>query len=738
MDNFGERNIVTENANNKLVPFKNKITITDMGEDFNRSTGLQSAMVGKVQEYHDLKDITGKEVIKKEKGRSSVSTPLVRRQAEWRYPALSEPLNGTPNLFNVKPRTWESVEAARQHSILLNHQLNTEINRIEFTDEFVRRNVDDGFCILRTGWSFIEEEREFDVPTYDFYLADIDDVETINMITMAINLYNDSPKDFEKLDPSVKEAVFYTLEQNAGYSELLPEIYYAVPSGSTKKMIPVVIKNSPTVDIVDIRNFLIDPNCGNDIEKAMYCIYTFRSTISDLKAQGDLYSNLDLINTATQPNNPSSAADIDNPQEVSGENRDKITVTEYWGKWDVDGNGVLKPIVVTYVGDVIIRAEENPFPDKKYPFVISSYTPKVGSLFGEPDAPLIADNQRISGALTRGAIDIIGRSANAQTAVSKGALDAINRRKFENGDDFEYNPNMGNLENTIKMLLAPEVPNSLMGLLQQQSSVVESLTGIKSFGEGMNSGSLGDVATGIKGVLDASAKREVSILRRLASALSRVGAKWISMNKVYLSDQEVIRITNESNNSVSLEDNYTVVYRDQLQGSFDVSVDVTTAEEDNMKAQQISFMLQTLGNTIDFSITVQLLAQFAELRDMPDIAKQLREYQPQPDPMQEVEVQLKQAEVQKVLAEANLKNQQANYYSVLSSKGQLDTVEQDKGVKHAREVEKVEAQAKSQGALAEKQMELDLIKNAVENSMATKQLPKNPDVIKESSLLPEL
>src|SRR5690606_17677020 len=105
-------------------------------------------------------------------------------------------------------------------------------------------------------------------------------------------------------------------------------------------------------------------------------------------------------------------------------------------------DGTLKPIVATWIGDTLIRMEENPFPDQKLPFVAIPYLPVLRELNGEPDAELLEDNQKILGAVLRGMIDLLGRSANSQKGFAKGMLDPLNRRKYENGQDYEFNPTM--------------------------------------------------------------------------------------------------------------------------------------------------------------------------------------------------------------------------------------------------------------------------------------------------------
>src|SRR5690606_39118291 len=128
---------------------------------------------------------------------------------------------------------------------------------------------------------------------------------------------------------------------------------------------------------------------------------------------------------------------------------------------------------------------------------------------------------------------------------------------------------------------------SAIVMLQMQNQEAEALTGVKAFSGGLSGDAYGEVATGIKSVLDAATKREMAILRRLASGLVQVGKKICAMNAIFLSETEVVRVTNEQ---------FVEVRREDLAGNFDLKVDISTAEVDNNKAQDLAFMLQTMGN----------------------------------------------------------------------------------------------------------------------------------------------
>jgi hypothetical protein len=407
-----------------------------------------------------------------------------------------------------------------------------------------------------------------------------------------------------------------------------------------------IIRNQPTVDICDYNNVIIDPTCEGDTDKANFIIYSFETSLSELKKDGK-YKNLDKIKESTLLSpieEPDYATEDDSGFRFKDKPRQKFVAYEYWGYWDIDGDGIAEPIVVTWVGDTIIRMEENPFPDKKLPFVVVQYLPVRKSIYGEPDGALLEDNQKIIGAVTRGMIDIMGRSANGQMGVRKDALDVTNKRKFDKGLDYEFNVNVDPRQ-AMYMHTYPEIPQSAQYMINLQNMEAESLTGVKAYSSGIGSAALGDVAAGIRGALDAASKRELGILRRLANGIVEIGRKIIAMNGEFLSEEEVVRVTNEE---------FVTVRRDDLPGNFDLKLTISTAEADNQKAQELAFMLQTMGNSMPMDMSQMILADIARLRKMPDLAKKIEAYQPQPDPMAQ-----KMQELQMALLEAQVQNERS-------------------------------------------------------------------------------
>lgn len=590
---------------NKLTSWKQEPSVMQLKQDLQDAASDRQTHISKVDAWLDNLHVTGAAKPKKRKGRSAVQPKLIRKQAEWRYAALSEPFLSTEDVFNVAPVTGLDKEAARQNQLVLNNQFNTKFNKISFIDEYVRTAVDEGTVVIKYGWEFEEEQQTVEEP---------------NIVNVPVN------------DPALAQTMLAMGQEPVAQAQ--------VGTKKVEKMVTIV--NKPTVQVCNYKNLTIDPTCEGDLSKANFIIHSWESSLSELKKDAR-YKNLEKIQV--NQNSPLSMPDSDHEtKDESNFNfrdkpRTKFVVYEYWGYRDVDGSGSLTPIVATWVGDVMIRMEELPFPDGKLPFIAVQYLPVRKSVYGEPDGELLEDNQKIVGAVTRGMIDIMGRSANGQQASRKDALDLTNRRRFEAGQDYEFNANVDPRQ-AFHMHTYPEIPQSALTIVELQNNEAESLTGVKAFTQGISGQALGSTATGIRSALDATSKRELGILRRLAAGIIELGYRMIAMNSEWLEDVEVIRITDEE---------FVDVKRDDLGGRFDLKLSISTAEADNEKAQDLSFMLQTLGNNMDFSFTQIILAEIADLKKMPALATKIREFEPKPNPLEQerqmLEIELLKAQI---------------------------------------------------------------------------------------------
>ena len=655
----------------RLVDWVNPPTVKDLKQDLSEAMPNHNKHINNVNE--SLRTLRGELKVKIAEGRSKVQPKLVRKQNEWRYASLEEPFLSTEDMFKVNPITHLDVDSARQNAMVLNKQFRSDIPKTKFINKYIRTAVNTGTVVVKLSW-----ESETDI------------------ILDEVPVYTQSPEETLVVLQELVNAGQMSEEEAIAVMESGEPLEIGVES----QMVEKEIINRPVLQVRDSRYVIIDPSCEGNVDKAQFIIDKFLTDLSSLKKDGR-YSNLERI----EERNFSDVSDYsyydewkDDPNfKFQDKPRQKLVAYEYWGYWDINGDGVVRPIVATWIGDVMIRLEENPYPDKKPPFVVVEYLPPdYDTVYGDSDASLLKDNQDIIGATTRAIIDLVGRCANAQQGVRKDLLDPINAKRFKDGLDFEYNP-VNNIGDALFTTKIPEIPRGTLEVIQLQNNEAEALTGVKAFSGGITSQALGESVGGIRSALDATAKRELSILNRLSNGMKEIGKKIISMNQVWLSDEEIIRITDEE---------FVAIKRSDLAGNFDLSLTISTAEANNQKASELAFMLQTIGQSVPFDISKMILVEIAELRKMPALAKQLKEYQPQPDPIAQekamLEVELLKAQIQNEYAKAQenamdielkaakAENERAKAGKTISEKDTLDLnfVEQASGLKQERELEK--------------------------------------------------
>ncbi len=669
-----------------MTDWANEPNQKTLKEDFEAAKYSQTDFITKIKQWRDLLNVTGSAKIKPVKGRSSVQPKLIRRTAEWRYSALTEPFLSSEKMYKVSPVTYEDEDAAKQNELVINWQFRTKMNAVKFIDEFVRTTVDEGTAIVRVGWIRETIKEKVTVPVWGY--REFQDEQEAQNFQQALQMHDENYNVFLNSPEEYLKAIDYYHDSG------MPNVAFDTGQTETIEQ-PKVICNRPTLEMVNPENLFIDPSCEGDISKARFMVLSFETSKAELIRDGR-YKNLTAINYSASEilSQPDHQTTTPNNFNFKDDLRKRIIAYEYWGTHDIHGTGQLVPIVATWIGSVMIRMEINPFPDQKPPFVVVPYLPIKRALYGETDAELLEDNQKILGAVTRGMIDLMGRSANSQQGTVKGMLDATNKRRFDNGQDYEFNPNT-HPNNGLIAHVYPEIPASAMNMLGLQNQEAEALSGVKAFAGGMSGNAYGDVAAGIRGMLDAASKREMAILRRLAQGMQEIGTKIIQMNQVFMSEEEVIRVTNKV---------FQKVRREDIQGNFDLEVDISTAEVDNAKSQDLSFMLQTMGPGMDFEIQKMIFSEIAELKRMPALANRIQKYQRQPDPLvvqkQQLELQKLQKEMELIDSEIALNQAKATQASAVADKTNLDFVEQETGTTHERDLQKQKAQSQGNANLA--------------------------------------
>ena len=548
---------------------------------------MKSADILRLEWFNKISDYRnqtyGKPYGNEVKGKSQIVSQDIRKQIEWMLPTLADPFLSTPDIIKCNPITWEDVPSARQNELLLNTQFCRKFPRYNFLMKSLKVLLMEGTLVVQTGWDYEDEEVEEMVESVAF-----DPVTGEEMIVMA------------------------------------------------KQKVTKVKKNQPTATVCRNEDIYIDPTCMDNMDKCQFVIHRYETDLSTLKADGR-YKNLDKVEKYEGQNRDNGYYPQDHTYfTFEDKARKKMVMYEYWGNYDINDDGIAEPIVCSWIGNTIIRLQSNPYPDKKPPFIVVPFNAIPFQIYGDSLASIIGDNQKVKTAIIRGVIDNMAQSNNGQVGMKKGSLDMANRKKFLQGNNFEYNGDKGDFWQGSYN----QIPGSAFDVMTLMNNEIESQTGVKSFSGGITGNALGSSATGARGALDATATRRISLVRNIAENLIKpLMRKWMSYNAEFLEAEEIVRITNEE---------FIPIKRDDLTGNIDIDISISTAEDNNAKSQELSFLLQTLGNTMPFEMTQMIIAEIAKLSRMPDLEKRIRDFKQEPDPAAQ---QMQQAEMERLALE---------------------------------------------------------------------------------------
>ena len=624
--------------------WKNAPKVADLKADWNAAENGQNIFRKRLLEWEQTRE-GGPELTVTAVGKSSARPLLVRKQNEWKYPALEDPLLSATNLFNVAPRNPGDTEAAKQNGQILNYQWNSQVNKTKLVTDIIRTVVDEGTVIVKTGWETdtgIKKVPE-EVPVY------ATPEESIMLMKAAIEAGEMSPEQAQAMletgEPMVKGTKIEMVEQE------------------------VLIKNQPSYEVCLNANVIIDPTCDGVVADALFAIHEYDTSFAELNQNAyykdedgneyGFYHNIEhVLPDDGDPDYDAYKSPESNNFEFLDKPRKRMRAYEYWGYWDVHGDGDLVSIVATWVGNTMIRLEENPYPHGRIPFSVATYMPVKKSVWGEPDAELLKENQEAIGRMTRAIHDITAKQAVGQEFIDENFFPSPSQKNsYEKGNTVFYRSGFDPRQ-AIYRKDVQQVGSTPFDVINWQSQEASELTGTRAFaGPG---GAKMNGSQQQRDSMDATAKRDLSILRRLSDMLFVDMAKMtISMNQVFLSEEEVVRITDRE---------FITIRREDLQGDFDLKIKVSTPERDEDQANKIMTLMQTNAANMDPEISKMHYVKMAELWKIDDLAETVANYQPQPNPQQEelMRLQIEEQKLKNALAQKQLEDYDSKIYERMS------------------------------------------------------------------------
>jgi hypothetical protein len=420
----------------------------------------------------------------------------------------------------------------------------------------------------------------------------------------------------------------------------------------------------PGTVLTALDNLTFDPS-ADVLAKCKFIIEKGKVPISDILSNPEWYGE----HTLESLKDIMPASDTDWDVEVNGHDnsfnfddraRTLVEVNTYYGVMGND-KGEVETVIGIWSDNTLLKYGPSPYPDNwnGLPFVSTVYIPQEGSLYGENIGNMISTDQKVSTSIQRSILRHLDKSTIGQRGYRNGDLDPIEEAKFKNGFDFKYQGTQPNFwEGSFS-----QINGEVFALQDRTKADVEELLGIGRLNAGLDPRALNsNVSATASSLVNSNAQRRLLlIVRHISSMLEQMFRKWLDMT-----------ILNNPDLVVELGGELVSLTGFELDGSYDLVIDVTTDAQKSDKIQNLNMTLQTLGNTkgvpgsISMDVTADLMAAMDNhvLADqLRGIADSLREQEAQPNPMQEIETQMlvqrEQAEQAEIRSKAKLNEARA-------------------------------------------------------------------------------
>ena len=638
-------------------------------------------------------------------GKSEVVNRDIKKYASWLESSVLDVFTSTDSIVRCYPATPRSTKFAKCAETILNAQFCRQFNRFNFMSQAVSTLLKDGICVVKTGWDYAEDKRKI------FY--NIDTPLSILGQPLQPEIPEEQLQQLAQQNP--EQAQLLKLASTPMLDELGRQVYHHEEQ-SKEEIVPII--NNPTVTLCRNEDIYLDPTCFGDMSKANFIVHRYLSDLSSLQLDGR-YKNLDKLTENDVFKADKGDYRLNTNFDFKDKLRRKLLVYEYWGNLKVkDSDKETTPMVITWINNVVIRCEENPYPDKKPPFIVAPFLPKPFEFYSEPNGELLSDNQFIKTAIYRGIIDNMANSNNGQIAVRKGALTPTDRDRMLKGENFEFNGNAGD---AFFVGSYGQLPSSVFNFLQMIDSESTQLTGVNTFGQQQTTDRLGS-DNHSKGVLDGGNLRKLQIVKSIAENLVKpLLRKWLEYSAELLEAEQIFRVTGG--------EHFELIKRDDLYGQIDIDLSISTNEDNAIRTNQLAFLLQTIGPNEDPNIRKMIMSEIMKLHRMPELAARIENYEPQPDPLlvaqQQLMIEKLKAEIAElqanagkieqdgILKSAKAQNEgaRAEQTKAQTDKINLDFIQQQRGMKEQADMMKLQAQLESNEKIAKMSQDAMLANN---------------------------
>jgi hypothetical protein len=314
----------------------------------------------------------------------------------------------------------------------------------------------------------------------------------------------------------------------------------------------------------------------NDIRKREKAGIYRKGTFEKIKAKGDnitpdAYDKIEVIFNADSVSETVTQEPSNDPDNILSR---EVEIKECYYRLDIDGDGLLEPVIIDLCDDVVCRLVENEY--KRPCFRLGHVAPEPHKIQGFSRAALLDNDQKIMTNLLR----LIQDSAALDCYKNPVTNDHQMFTMLQDRKPFAVIK--GDPQKLGEVKTSPPSPFVLQAweLMKAEN---EQKTGITRYNQGQDASSLNKTATGISAIFAASGKPLRLVARILGNGLLMgIIRDFIFINQKWPPQQD-IRI---------LGTDITVNPAD-LYGAYEIEIDIGVSEaEKNAMANQIDLLIQ--------------------------------------------------------------------------------------------------------------------------------------------------
>lgn len=349
-------------------------------------------------------------------------------------------------------------------------------------------------------------------------------------------------------EKEIDEIVTYEKMQSlidAGYNITSDPVYInGIEKYRVKYKVSYISKNQPVFEVLPYNEFLFDASALS-LQEADYVIHRKLVNYDYLirREKEGVYKNISKIkdNIFTYEDD-----DIANRAQYLSENsknkaRKLYMLNEYWGRIDIDNDGLLEDVVITYCGNQILSIEENTY--SMYPFFVFAPFLSMDSIAGRGLAELSENTQIIKTALIREILENTRRNNNRK--IFYKVDDLLNPSQMVTSEQYVAVRDSADINN----IFAPEpfevISENSFSLVEYFDKENQKVTGVSEMKHGLKQSVESQTATEAVIKYESANSQVQAIVLNFAESLKETYRFLVYQNQRFMDNVQVIRLLND-------------------------------------------------------------------------------------------------------------------------------------------------------------------------------------------------